>query len=272
MLALLVYKITHPGAVPEPVDPSYYMLPSLEVTIPSGGQRDILAWWIPGLKGAPGIILAPGYGMNRSDALSLAAALREKGFNLLVYDQRGSGASPRGASTLGLREAEDMARVLAFLRSKPESNPSSIGIWGVDVGARAALKAAASVPEVRAIAADGAFEFPSDFMRFRIHEDFGLNSRVLQLACGRIFGLWHASGSPPWDEPLPIEALRDRAILFIKGENREELGRLTAALYGRVRPRKEMISLKAARVRLLAGEDLRNYDRQVTNFFGLNLK
>ncbi len=271
-LSLVVYKITHPGPVPEAINPSHYLLPWLEITISSPNQVDIPAWWISGNKGAPGIILAPGYGMNRSDALSLAATLYEKGFNILIYDQRGSGSSPRGASTLGLHEADDLARVVAFMQNQPQSNRSTIGIWGVDASARAAFKVAASLPEIRAIAADGVFEFPSDFINFRIYEDFGLDNSVLQFGCSRIFKLLHARGGSKLDESLPLEALSDRAILFIKGDNRERLAALTAALYDKVKPRKEMISIKTARVHSMAGEELKNYDRQVANFFQVNLK
>jgi pimeloyl-ACP methyl ester carboxylesterase len=272
ILVLIVYKTTHPGAVPEAVDPSYYLLQAQEIEIPSGNGKDIPGWWISGFNGAPGIILAPGYGMNRSDALSLAVALRENGFNLLIYDQRGSGATPRGASTLGLREADDMTRAIDFLRSKPGSDPSRMGIWGVDVSARAALKAAVSFPEVRVIAADGAFEFAADFLNLRIHEDFGLDSRLLQIGCGQIFRLVRFSDGSPLNEPLSVRALSNRTILFIQGGNRERLGRLTDALYRKIRPRKEIISLKAARIHLMSGEELRSYDRQVADYFRLNLR
>ncbi len=95
IFGVLVYKVSNPGTVPESVNPSHYLLPSLEVMIPTRGGVEIPAWWIPGLKNAPGIILAPGYEMSRSDALSLGAALHENGFNILIYEQRGGRAVPR---------------------------------------------------------------------------------------------------------------------------------------------------------------------------------
>jgi pimeloyl-ACP methyl ester carboxylesterase len=269
-LSFLIYKITHPEAAPESVNPSHYLLPSLEVALPFMDGTEAPAWWIPGLKKAPGIVLAPGYGMCRSDALSLAAALHENGFNLLIYDQRGSGASPRGASTLGLYEADDMLDALRFIQSRPESNPTRLGIWGVDVGALAALKAAAAVPQVRAIAADSAFESVTDFLDYRIAEDFGLENRLLQFGCYQVFRLAHLSGR--MNETLPVKALSDRMILFIKGENRKALGTWTTAIYDEIQPQKEMISFKTARVHAMSGEDLKSYDRQVVNFFHLNLQ
>jgi pimeloyl-ACP methyl ester carboxylesterase len=270
LFAILVYRITHPGEVPEPVNPSHFLLPSLDVEFPSGGGGFISGWWIPGLKGAPGIVMAPGYGMSRSDGLSLAVLLHQDGFNLLTYDERGSGASPRGASSLGINETDDLIAALRFMESELEAKSTELGIWGVDVGAWAALKAATLVPEVRAIAADGVYEHIDEFIDLRLHEDVGTDNWLLRWGSLQAFRLMHIGSS--MDAGFQLSALSDRSILFIEGENRPELGRPTAALYERIQPQKEMISLKAARVRLMEEEDLTAYDRQVAGFFNLNLK
>src|SRR5881396_3722438 len=152
------YRLTHPPPMPETVNPSQYLLSSVDVSWTARDGFEFSAWWLPGTKGAPGILLAPGYGMNRSLALSLASMLKGSGFNLLVYQQRGSGAAPKGISSLGLRETEDMLAALDFMQGRPELDRAHLGIWGVDIGARAALKCATIRPEVRAIAADSAFE------------------------------------------------------------------------------------------------------------------
>jgi pimeloyl-ACP methyl ester carboxylesterase len=271
IMGFLVYKIAHPEAAPESVNPSHYLLPSLDVLISSAGHDEIPAWWIPGLKGAPGIILSPGYGMSRADVLSLAVPLHENEFNVLIYDQRGSGADPRGSSTLGLCEADDLTEAVRFLQSRPDSNPQRIGIWGVDVGALAALKIAEAFPQIRAIAADSVFLSPSDFLSYRIEEDFGLNNRLLQFGCYQIFRLSHILRSLSEADSISVQALSDRSILFIKGENRKMLGRLTTGIYESIHPQKELIEFKTARVRMMSGEDQRSYDRQVADFFHLNL-
>jgi pimeloyl-ACP methyl ester carboxylesterase len=272
IFSIFVYKISYPGAVPESVTPSHYLLPSLDFATPAEKGDMLYGWWIPGLKGAPGIILAPGYGMNRTDALSLAVGLHYDGFNLFVYAQRGSGAAPQGASTLGLYEIEDMLTAVRLLRDRPEVNRERIGIWGVDIGAYAALKAAAEFPQIRAIAADSVFQSPRDFLSCRIEEEFGLDNRFLQFGCYQIFKLFHIGGSLSAGATLPLNALSDRNILFIKGENRGHLGVLTTEIYDTVLPQKELISFKGARIHSMSGEDLKNYDRQVVNFFHLNLK
>jgi uncharacterized protein len=269
---VFVYKISRPDVVLETVNPSHYLLPSLEIAAPGANGDLIYGWWIPGLKGAPGIVLAPGYGMNRSDALSLAVGLHNNGFNLFIFDQRGSVDSPREVSTLGLYETEDMLAAVRLLRERTEINRERIGIWGVDIGALAALKAAAQFPEIRAIAADSAFQSPSDFLSYRIEEEFGINNSLLQFGCYQVFRLFHLRGSRSANAELSLQALSDRSILFIKGENRRRLGSLTTDIYDALQPQKELISFKAARFHSMSGEDLRNYDRQVINFFHLNLR
>jgi hypothetical protein len=272
ILGFLVYKISYPDAIAEAVSPAHYSMPTLEIRIPRPDGKELLTWWIPGLKGAPGIILAPGYGMNRADGLSLAAVLHENGFNLLVYGQRGTGERSRDASTLGLYETGDMLQALKFVQARPESDRTRLGIWGVDVGAYSALRAVADCREVRAIVADGAYEFIADFLGYRISEDFGLDNRLVNLSSFQIFRLAHIRDNSFLNGALPLQAISDRAILFIKGENRKGLADLTAEIYNKLQPRKEMISFRSARTHLMSGEDLRSYDRQVASFFHLNLR
>jgi pimeloyl-ACP methyl ester carboxylesterase len=271
VLAIIVYRVTHPGPVAEPVNPSHYLLPSLDVTWPTRDGKEIPGWWIPGTKGAPAVLLAPGYNLTRADALSLAAILREQGLNLLIYNSRGAGPSPREASTLGLEETTDMLAALDFLQSRPEVDHKRIGIWGVDVGARAALRAAAGRPDVRAVAADSPYDRVADLLPVRVEEETGVENRILDLGCAWVFRLYRLTSGAALEERLPLEALSDRAILLIQGENRKELARLTAAINERLQPQKEMVSLRSARFHFMSGEELKNYDRQVSNFFVLNL-
>lgn len=271
VLGFLMHGISYPGPVTESVNPSHYLLPSLELQIPSSHGESIPGWWIPGLKHAPGIILAPGYGMSRSDALSLAVALHQHGFNLLVVDQRGSGGAPRGASTLGLREADDMADTVRFMIGRPENNPERLGIWGVDTSAFAALRSAAAFPEVRAVAADSAYETIDRFLGHRIAEDFGVDNRVLRFACWQVFRLLHIADFRVLDRPLPVGELAGKSILFIRGEGRGALAASTEALSAAA-PQGELMTHPTARVHALSGEGLKSYDRQVAGFFHLNLQ
>ncbi len=263
----LTYRLTHPAAVQEPVNPSHYLLPSQNVDWSSGDGLQIPGWWIPGSNGAPGVLLAPGYGMSRADVLSLAAAMYLEGYNVLTYDSRGSGAVPRGASSLGLEETDDMMAALNFLKSRSEVDTKCLGIWGVDVNARAALKTAASEKDVRAVVADSAYDSVPDFLEVLIREDLGWDNRFLEFGCRQMFRLSRIGAKAPVDERLPHGELGARSILFIRGDNRADVARLTTALYDVVQPQRELVTMRSARARLMESDELNSYDRQVTNFF-----
>jgi hypothetical protein len=271
ILGYLVFRVTHPGVPEEPVTPSHYLLPWIDVSWTTNSGEEMTGWWITGMKGAPGIIVAPGYGMSRSDSLSFVFLLHGEGYHVLVTTPRGSEARHRRASSLGLREFEDMEAALAFLRLRPGVNLKRLGIWGADESARAALAAAAGHPEIRAIAVDTPYEYVLDFLTVRIREEFGISNWLIQGGCRGIFRLYHVMSLGRIGEPLPVQALADRSILFIKGANRKEMTPLVAALYDRVQPQKEMISLPSARSSAMSGEEAINYDRQVANFFHVNL-
>ncbi len=266
-----VHRLTHPAPTPLTVNPSHYLLPSVDINWTSSDGSVISGWWIPGTGGAPGILLAPGYGMSRADTLSLAALLRGSGFSLLIYDQRASGPYPKGSSSLGLRETEDMLAALDFMRSRPELDRNRLGIWGVDIGARAALKSTTLRSEVRAIVLDSAFERITDFLAVKTREELGWNSPLLSFGLRQAFRLYFFESREALREGIPLGALADRSVLFIQGENRMDMARLTASIYERVQPQKEMISLPAAKVRVMSDEEAASYNRQVTNFFTLNL-
>jgi hypothetical protein len=270
VFGFLLYQITHPAAVPGGINPSHYLLPSVDVSWPGGDAREIPGWWIPGVKGSPAILLAPGYGMSRADSLSLAVVLHRMGFNLLTYDQKGSGAQPRGASSLGLKESADMLAALDFLKSRNDVDASRLGVWGVDVAARAALSAAAQRVEVRALALDGAYEDVGDFLALQVREQVGSENRILEFGSRNLLRFWRALERSA-DDRLPLEPLSDRSVLFIQGENRRDLAGLSTAVYKNLKPSKEMLTLPTSRARFMNREELGSYDRQVANFFHLNL-
>ncbi len=270
--SVLFFTISHPDPVGEQLNPSYYLLEFSDIRATSDDGEEINGWWIPGGKGSAGIVLSPGYGMSRSDVLSLATALHSKGYNVFIYAQRGSSASARKTSTFGLKESEDMLHAIHFVQSRPESDRTSIGIWGVDVGAYSALLAAASVAEVRAIAADSAFESPYEFLDLMIDEEYGLNNRMLQFGCRQILRLFSTATGSPGVREMPFEGPYNCSFLFIIGENRKKLGRLTTSLYGKIPPKKEIISFGTSRIHMMKGEEFQDYDRQVTDFFLQSLR
>ncbi len=270
-LGFMVFRITHPRVSEEALNPSHYLLSWLDVNWTTGQREQRTGWWIAGVKGAPGIIVAPGYGMNRSGTLSLVAQLHKEGFHVLVCTARGSESPSRKASSLGLHEAGDMNSALAFLKLRPDVDLKRIGIWGVDESARAALATAASNPEVRAVVADAPYEYIPDFVGIRIREEFGFSNALIEFGCVQLFRLAHITSFAAVGGELPVRGLPACSVLFVQGLNNEDMARLSLALYGRVQPQKQMLALPRSRSSAMSTQELNDYDRQVTDFFRSNL-
>jgi hypothetical protein len=271
IIGVLTYRVTYPGPAQEPVNPSQFLIPSAEISWPNEDGTETKGWLITVEKEAPGIVLAPGYGMSRSDMLSLATSLYRAGFHVLIYAQRGFGTGSKEASTLGLRETADMAAALESFIHRPGVDKQRIGIWGEDEGARAALSLVASHPEIIAVAADTPYENVLDFFVLKVRAELGYRNWLLEDGCRELFRLIHFRSFSQFRDPLPVEKLGTRNIIFIHGANRKDMSPYVTSLHERIQPRKEMITTPGSRTRLLTSDEQVNYDRQVMDFFRINL-
>ena len=83
----LTFRIVTQQSDAENVSPGSFLLTNFEnlsFIDRHGGEHD--GWLLRGLKGAPVIVLCPGYDSNRSDLLSLGAALQENHFNIYIFN------------------------------------------------------------------------------------------------------------------------------------------------------------------------------------------
>src|SRR5262249_29484713 len=82
---------------------------------------------------------------------------RLKKWNLFLYNFRGHADSEGHLTSLGPLELKDFECALAYLKkSKPEET-KRLGIYGHSLGASVAIVAAASHPELEAVAAESPF-------------------------------------------------------------------------------------------------------------------
>jgi pimeloyl-ACP methyl ester carboxylesterase len=270
--AFLVFKIKYPSPLPEDTKPSHYLLASKDVSWSSSTGRDVKGWWTEGLAGQPAVLLAPGYDLSRSDALSLAAELGKRGFHSLIYAAGGhSGDDPSSSCFLGVRATDDMILALDFLESRNGVEPGRVGVWGVDIGARAALEVAIRRPEVKVIVADSPYDAVADFLRLNVINQLGYTNRLIEFGCQQLLGLFEWVSPASLNDRLPLEGLADRSVLFLGGDNRRDMALLTEGIYARLRPEKQLLLLTSSRVRLMSAEMLAVYDGKVGDFFSVNL-
>jgi pimeloyl-ACP methyl ester carboxylesterase len=110
--------------------------------LPRGEWID--GWLVPAPEGRGLVVIGPGYAASRSDFLGAVASWRRLGYDAFLFDFRGAGGSSGRVTTAGIREAEDLARVIEharthFARGRP------LLVYGYSMGGAAALRAVAEL-------------------------------------------------------------------------------------------------------------------------------
>jgi len=109
--------------------------------IPVGDSEggELGAWYIA-QEGAPGIVLLfPGYAESIEGLLPQAIEYHAMGWSTLLVDFRGEGDSTGSSTTLGAREARDVATSLDYARR--EWPGGQYVLYGVSMGAASILRA-----------------------------------------------------------------------------------------------------------------------------------
>ena len=112
------------------------------ITSPNGPLE---AWYAtPDSGRARGTVaLFHGYTSSKSHLTHEAGYFRRLGYNVLLVDQAGNGNSAGFRTTVGYREANDVAATVRYLRARHPAN--SLVLYGVSMGAVAILRAEAEL-------------------------------------------------------------------------------------------------------------------------------
>ena len=109
------------------------------LSIPGTNGIRLGAWYCPGPPQSPLVILFHGYIGEKSATLPEARALLALGCSVLLVDFRGSADSSESYTTIGYKEAEDVAAAFAYARDTlPHSR---IILYGQSMGAASVLRA-----------------------------------------------------------------------------------------------------------------------------------
>ncbi len=123
------------------------------------GRADISAWYMPAKNSVRAIIMAHGKDSCKGcefgkRSLELARSYQQAGFNVLMIDLRGHGASSDARFTFGLRERHDVLGAYDWLRTHGNT---TIGAFGVSMGAATVIGAAKLEPGIKAVLADSGY-------------------------------------------------------------------------------------------------------------------
>ena len=285
----MVYTLARPAKSPYLVTPNKYgqlSTRAAQVTEETWANRDsstARGWLLRGAEGSPAIILLHRYGADRSWLLNLGVKLNETtNFTVLWPDLRGHGVEPPVSWTsFGGRETEDVGAALDYLRSlKTQERPlvgPHVGLYGVELGAYAALRAGAGSESVRALVLDSVPDSPNEVLNAAVRERTGLNNSLLKWLARNGTRIYFISG---YDNTRSCEAaakMGDRRVLLLAGNGPEELRASTLAV-AQCFPNpaglevRGDLPLTGYNLPSATGEQGEAYDRRVIDFFDRALR
>ncbi|MBN1994399.1 MAG: prolyl oligopeptidase family serine peptidase [Anaerolineae bacterium] len=125
-----------------------------DVTLAARAGGAFRGFFIPGNNRAA-IIIPPAGANGRSARLGEAIVLRRNGYSVFMFESRR--CAGMGPLSLGYQEVNEVADALAYLQTRPEVDPHRIGIHGFSSAGATAVMAAARLPALRAVVAEGGY-------------------------------------------------------------------------------------------------------------------
>lgn len=266
----LVYRMVAPVPSHSPIDLQNFPghPDTINFTVKGEGPHD--AWFFPGLKSAPTVILCPAYESSRAELLTLASALQYQQYNVLLFDFSGHGTAG-GRSTLGLQEVAELRAAMDAVAGRGDVDANRFGLWGVNMGAYVALAEATDDRRVRAIAVESPYGHPNDMVALQVSRS-GLGSIPLVTRASQLIFRWlnRQFGKVP---PLStrITKLSGVAQLYLQAPDDPVLAASTNELF-RISPQPhELAVLEHGNYAGMLDDEKRSYENRIVSFFLVNL-
>jgi pimeloyl-ACP methyl ester carboxylesterase len=289
-LGYVVYCTTSPTKRPYLLTPEGFQRISgrvLKVSDESWSNPDgsrARGWLLKGAEGAPAVILLHRYATDRSFLFNLGVKINETtNFTILWPDLRGHGMSPPvKRTTFGTREGEDLLSAIDFLRNAKSDSKNKLvgdrfGVYGVELGAYAALKAAGADSQIKVVVLDSIPPNPNELLRQSVTKCVGVDVGLLQTLSR--FATW-LSFFGNYDNTTACQlaaALCDQHVLLLSGADAGSLKDSTAALQSCFANKANVeartgLPLSGFSVPSATGEQGEAYDRVVIDFFDTYLR
>jgi len=206
-------------------------------------------WYIPAAGKAQGtIVYCHGLNRTRVELLPQAVFAHALGYHGLLFDFRHSGQSGGELTTLGYQERLDVLGAVRYALVEKRAN-SPIVLWGISMGAAAALLAAAESSNVNAVISDSAFVSLSETIRH--HARLLLRIPAFPIADVVIYWTARRGGFRPSDFDLrnAVERMGQRPILFVavEGDRRMPPSKARALYLRAASPRARLVILPGTR-------------------------
>lgn len=253
------------------------VLPGVElVRFQAADGVPLAAWLAPGVPGRPAIVLCHGLGADKSALTHIAVPLRRQGFTLLLLDFRAHGESGGRRSTLGLDEKRDVLAAVDYLDTRAGIDPRRVGIYGIGMGAHAAILAAADRPKLKVLVLDEVYPDIGYALAQAVFADWALARRHLAFVPLGVLAVLQASSPLKQTAAGELPGLRGRDVLLLAPESDPQLAAAMTRMYETIPDQADadgnIAFMSATHAEGLYGADLDAYHERVVEFFRSRLR
>lgn len=233
-------------------------------------------WLMRGLEGMPPVILCHDLGTDRSSLVNLGLALHAAGFPVLLFDLRGHGESDGARSSLGLKEKRDVLGAVDYLSGPAGPGARRIGIYGVGIGAHAAVLAAADRSALRVLVLDDLYPDASYPLVRGTFADWTFGAtRLRSLACA-IFAVIHGTRIGKHRAADLLGGLSGRDVLLLAPARDPDVAAEMKRMYEAIPTQPDtdgnLVFVAATQNDGLHGAELAQYQTRVIEFFQSRLR
>jgi pimeloyl-ACP methyl ester carboxylesterase len=269
------------GTMPQRVDPPAIdfpamRIPATEVQFSAADGVPLGGWLLPGPPGAPAVILCHDAGSNRAALLNLAIRLHGDEFTILLFDFRGHGQSGGTRSTFGLEEKRDVLGAADLLVRQLGPQTKRVGVYGVGMGAYAAVLAAADRPVLRVLVLDGLYPDVEFRLVRQVYAGWEFAVDRLAFLPRTVFSAMRGGASADERASDVIGALPGRDFLFLVPAGDSALAEAMQRMYESIPAQADadgnLVVLPATLGDGLYDEQLARYHERVSTFFVSRLR
>src|SRR5207253_4173273 len=179
------------------------------------------------------------------------------------------------STSFGVMEGDDVTAAIDYLRTLKSSGGrpqigSRVGVYGIGLGAYAALDAAVRYPEIRALALDSVPASADDLVRAATTSRTGMSSSVFQRLAHMGMRVYSFGKFPTKTSCELARSIGDIRVLLLTGAQndpwRQSTLDLTRCLKSAPEAKKDL-PLTGATLPSSTGEQEEAYDRPVIEFF-----
>jgi len=266
-----VHRLTHPARVSKSTSVASDLVRIEEVAFSSADGIPLRGWSIAGTPGAPGIVLCHDLGGSKDAMLDLGIALQSAGFTVLAFDFRGHGESGGAGSTLGVEEKRDVLGALDYLAGVKGVDGRRLGLYGVGMGAQAAVRAAADRGSATVLVLDGLYPDVGWEVQRAVYSRWRFSMGRMGFLPRSVFDVLHFDTRGEASASAVLPTLRGRHLLLVAPADDALLTAEMKRMYDAIPEQKDadgnLITLPAGSGGDLYGEDLTRYRARVLGFF-----